>query len=96
VSNPQPRSRRQWDYLYRERRAQAYDLAEPFTADQASSAPDALREPYTLDAWLALSEDERIAHTKQWVICEVLDGMPDRPEPLPDPGPHNRIARWIY
>jgi hypothetical protein len=96
VSNPQPCSRRQWEYLYREQRAQGYDLAAPFAAERASSAPVALREPYTLDAWLALSEDERLAHTKQWVICEVLDGMPDRPAPMPDPGPLYRIPRSIY
>lgn len=96
MSNLRPRSRRQWEYLFRERRTEGCALAEPFTAERASSAPAVLRKPYTLDAWLALSEDERIAHTKQWVIGEVLDGMPERPEPMPDPGPHNRIPRWIY
>lgn len=50
VSNLQPRSRRRWEYLFRERRNDGYDLAYPFCTDQTSSAPAVLRDPYTADA----------------------------------------------
>lgn len=96
MSNPQPRSRRQWEYLFRERRNEGYDLAYPFVTDQASRAPAVLRDPYTADAWVALSEDERMIHMKRWIKGEVLDGMPDRPAPMPDPHPSQWIPRWVY
>lgn len=96
MTDVRPRSRRQWEYLFRERRNEGYDLARPFTDERASSAPAELRDPFTADAWLALSEDERIAHTKRWIIGEVLDAMPPRPAPMPDPGPSHRIPRWVY